>query len=49
MKVISISAGKQQGMLLGTYEPSATPWKIMAPLYDFGTISPSDLDRISID
>ena len=39
---------EQQGMLLGTYEPSATPWKIGGTPDDFGhDLLPPDLDRIS--
>ena len=39
---------EQQGMLLGTYEPSATPWKISGTPDDFGhDLLPPDLDRIS--
>ncbi len=39
---------EQLGMLLGTYEPSATPWKINATPDDFGhELLPPDLDRIS--
>ena len=39
---------EQQGMLLGTYEPKATPWKISGTPNDFGhDLLPPDLDRIS--
>lgn len=39
---------EQQGMLLGTYEPTATPWKISGTPADFGhDLLPPDLDRIS--
>ena len=39
---------EQQGMLLGTYEPAATPWKISGTPDDFGhDLLPPDLDRIS--
>ena len=39
---------ERQGMLLGTYEPSATPWKIGGTPDDFGhDLLPPDLDRIS--
>ena len=39
---------EQQGMLLGTYEPVATPWKISGTPDDFGhDLLPPDLDRIS--
>ena len=39
---------ERQGMLLGTYEPSATPWKINGTPTDFGhELLPPDLDRIS--
>ena len=39
---------EQQGMLLGTYEPAATPWKISGTPADFGhDLLPPDLDRIS--
>jgi len=37
-----------QGMLLGTYEPVATPWKVGGVPWDFGhELLPSDLDRIA--
>ena len=37
-----------QGMLLGTYEPKATPWKVNGVPWDFGhELLPSDLDRIA--
>ncbi len=36
-----------QGMLLGTYEPSSTPWKVAGTPMDFGhDLLPPDLDRI---
>ena len=36
------------GMLLGTYEPKATPWKVGGTPMDFGhELLPSDLDRIA--
>ena len=39
---------EQMGMLLGTYEPSSTPWKISGTPDDFGhDLLPPDLDRIS--
>ena len=39
---------EQQGLLLGTYEPSATPWKVEGTPLDFGhELLPSDLDRIA--
>ena len=39
---------EQQGMLLGTYEPAATPWKISGTPDDFGhDLLPPDIDRIS--
>ena len=39
---------EQRGMLLGTYEPVATPWKISGTPDDFGhDLLPPDLDRIS--
>ena len=39
---------EQTGMLLGTYEPSSTPWKINGTPDDFGhDLLPPDLDRIS--
>ena len=39
---------EQQGMLLGTYEPVATPWKISGTPDDFGhDLLPPDIDRIS--
>ena len=39
---------EQQGMLLGTYEPAATPWKISGTPADFGhDLLPPHLDRIS--
>jgi dimethylglycine dehydrogenase len=37
-----------QGLLLGTYEPSSTPWKVEGTPSDFGhELLPPDLDRIS--
>ncbi len=37
-----------QGMLLGTYEPTSTPWKVEGVPWDFGhELLPPDLDRIS--
>jgi len=37
-----------QGMLLGTYEPVSTPWKVEGTPMDFGhELLPSDLDRIA--
>ncbi len=37
-----------QGMLLGTYEPKGTPWKVNGVPWDFGhELLPSDLDRIA--
>ena len=39
---------EQQGMLLGTYEPAATPWKINGTPDNFGhDLLPPDIDRIS--
>jgi len=39
---------EQKGLLLGTYEPSATPWKVEGTPLDFGhELLPSDLDRIA--
>jgi len=39
---------ERQGMLLGTYEPSSTPWKIDGTPMDFGhELLPPDLDRIA--
>ena len=38
---------EQQGMLLGTYEPSSTPWKVEGTPLDFGPeLLAPDLDRI---
>ena len=39
---------ERQGMLLGTYEPQSTPWKVEGTPWDFGheLLSP-DLDRIA--
>ncbi len=37
-----------QGMLLGTYEPTSTPWKVSGTPWDFGhELLPPDLDRIA--
>lgn len=37
-----------QGMLLGTYEPTSTPWKIDGVPWDFGhELLPPDMDRIA--
>ena len=39
---------EQQGLLLGTYEPSSTPWKVEGTPLDFGhELLPPDLDRIT--
>ncbi len=39
---------EQQGMLLGTYEPSSTPWKVAGTHQDFSMeLLPPDLDRIA--
>jgi len=39
---------EHQGLLLGTYEPSATPWRIEGTPLDFGhELLPPDLDRIA--
>ena len=39
---------ERQGMLLGTYEPHATPWKVEGTPADFGhELLPPDLDRIA--
>lgn len=39
---------EQHGLLLGTYEPKATPWKTEGTPPDFGhELLPPDLDRIS--
>ncbi len=39
---------ERDGMLLGTYEPSSTPWKIEGTPQDFGhELLPPDLDRIA--
>lgn len=39
---------ERQGMLLGTYEPSSTPWKIAGTPQDFGhELLQPDLDRIA--
>jgi dimethylglycine dehydrogenase len=37
-----------QGMLLGTYEPKGTPWKVDGTPWDFGhELLPPDVDRIA--
>ena len=39
---------ERQGMLLGTYEPKSTPWKVDGTPWDFGhELLPPDLDRIA--
>ncbi len=39
---------ERQGMLLGTYEPKGTPWKVAGTPWDFGhELLPPDLDRIA--
>lgn len=39
---------EQQGLLLGTYEPTSTPWRIEGTPLDFGhELLPPDLDRIA--
>ncbi|MEI4196042.1 GcvT family protein [Roseovarius sp. E0-M6] len=39
---------ERQGMLLGTYEPRGTPWKVDGTPWDFGhELLPPDLDRIA--
>ena len=39
---------EHQGLLLGTYEPKSTPWKVEGTPLDFGhELLPPDLDRIS--
>ncbi len=39
---------ERQGMLLGTYEPSSTPWRVAGTPQDFGhELLPPDLDRIA--
>ncbi|HIO83101.1 MAG TPA: FAD-dependent oxidoreductase [Deltaproteobacteria bacterium] len=39
---------ERQGLLLGTYEPTSTPWKICGTPADFGhDLLPPDLDRIA--
>ena len=39
---------ERQGMLLGTYEPTGTPWKVGGTPWDFGhELLPPDLDRIA--
>ncbi len=39
---------ERQGMLLGTYEPRGTPWKVGGTPWDFGhELLPADLDRIA--
>ncbi len=39
---------ERQGMLLGTYEPKGTPWKVDGTPMDFGhELLPPDLDRVA--
>ena len=39
---------ERQGMLLGTYEPRSTPWKVDGTPMDFGhELLPPDMDRIA--
>ncbi len=39
---------ERHGMLLGTYEPKSTPWKVEGTPWDFGhELLPPDLDRIA--
>ena len=39
---------ERQGMLLGTYEPKSTPWKVDGTPWEFGhELLPPDLDRIA--
>ncbi|USG62569.1 FAD-dependent oxidoreductase [Sneathiella marina] len=39
---------ERQGMLLGTYEPKGTPWKVGGTPWDFGhELLPPDLDRVA--
>ncbi|MEH6545798.1 MAG: FAD-dependent oxidoreductase, partial [Sneathiella sp.] len=39
---------ERQGMLLGTYEPKGTPWKVDGTPWDFGhELLPPDIDRIA--
>ncbi|MCP5073095.1 MAG: FAD-dependent oxidoreductase [Rhodobacteraceae bacterium] len=39
---------ERQGMLLGTYEPKGTPWKVGGTPWEFGhELLPPDLDRIA--
>ena len=39
---------ERHGMLLGTYEPKSTPWKVDGTPWDFGhELLPPDLDRIA--
>ncbi|MEO0495815.1 MAG: FAD-dependent oxidoreductase [Pseudomonadota bacterium] len=39
---------ERHGMLLGTYEPKGTPWKVDGTPWDFGhELLPADLDRIA--
>ncbi len=39
---------ERQGMLLGTYEPKGTPWKVEGTPFEFGhELLPPDLDRIA--
>ena len=40
--------GEHNGLLLGTYEPKGTPWKVEGTPMDFGhELLPDDLDRIA--
>lgn len=39
---------EREGLLLGTYEPKGTPWKVEGTPWDFGhELLPPDLDRIA--
>ena len=39
---------ERQGMLLGTYEPKGTPWKVEGTPWEFGhELLPPDIDRIA--
>ncbi|GMG83939.1 FAD-dependent oxidoreductase [Paralimibaculum aggregatum] len=39
---------ERQGMLLGTYEPRGTPWKVEGTPWEFGhELLPPDLDRVA--
>ena len=39
---------ERQGMLMGTYEPKGTPWKVAGTPWDFGhELLPPDVDRIA--